>query len=51
MTFGNNSLFPFNYINNNELNNINKFDKCLPNNIEIDNVPNEIITEQAIKFA
>ena len=51
MTVGNKTLFPFNNINNNELNNINKFDKCLPNNTIIDNLPNEIITEQAIKVS
>ena len=51
MTFGDNSLFPFNYCNNNELNNINKLDTCLPNNIVIDNLPNEIIAEQAIKVS
>ena len=43
--------FPFNYCNNNELNNINKLDTCLPNNTVIDNLPKEIITEQAIKVS
>ena len=51
MTFGNNSLFPFNNCSNEDINNINKLDTCLINDILIDNLPKEIISEQAIKVS
>ena len=51
MTFGNNSLFPFNCCSNNEINNINKLDTCLTNDIVIDTLPKDTISEQAIKVS
>ena len=51
MTFGNNSLFPFNHCSNNEINNINKLDTCLSNDIVIDTLPKETITEEAIRVS
>ena len=51
MTFGKKSLFPFNCCSNNEINNINKLDTCLTNDIVIDTLPKDTITEQAIKVS
>ena len=51
MTFGNNSIFPFNYCNNNDLIDINNNDTCLVNNIQTSNLPDHKITEQAIRVS
>ena len=51
MTFGNNSIFTFNYCNNNDLIDINNNDTCLVNNIQTDNLPDYKITERAIRVS
>ena len=52
MTFGNNSIFPFNQCNNKDLININNSDVYLPNTVSSSNtLPNHSITEQAIKVS
>ena len=51
MTFGNNSIFPFNFCNNKELININNSDISSPNVTHNDTLPKHIITEQAIKVS
>ena len=51
MTFVNNSIFPFNYCNNNDLIDINNNDTCLVNNIQTSNLPDHKITEQAIRVS
>ena len=51
MTFGNNSIFPFNYCSNNDLIDINNKDTCLINNIQTSILPDYKITEQAISVS
>ena len=51
MTFGNNSIFPFNCCNNNDLININNKDTCLTNDIQTSTLPDYKITEQAIRVS
>ena len=48
MTFGNNSIFPFNKCNNNELIDINNSHRYIPSiDKPVTNLPNHIISEQA----
>ena len=51
MTFGDNTLFPFNLCNKNELININNNDRYIPIDNPISNLPKHIITEQAIRVS
>ena len=52
MTFGNNSIFPFNRCNNNELLNINNSHRYIPSvDKPVTNLPNHIISEQAKRIS
>ena len=51
MTFGNNSIFPFNYCNNNDLIDINNKDTCLTNDYHTSTLPDYQITEQVIRVS
>ena len=51
MTFGNDSIFPFNFCSNNELNKINNSDICLPDDPQINILPKYTITEKAINVS
>ena len=51
MTFGNKNLFPFNYCNNKELNDINTSDRYISNETINSNIPKHNITEQATRVS
>ena len=52
MTFGNNSIFPFNSCSNNDLIKINNSDNCSPNVVSnSNNLPNHLISDHAIKVS
>ena len=52
MTFGNNSIFPFNSCSNNDLIKINNSDNCSPNIVSnSNNLPNHLISDHAIKVS
>ena len=51
MTYGDNTLFPFNNCNTDEINKINNTDRYIPLDNPISNLPKHIITEQAVRVS